>query len=77
MPRRFLPFATIFVSCALLAQQPPSPSPLPVSPPVQPELAAPAPDHSQESYVVEKYRNSYRFENDGTGRHEVYARIRV
>jgi tetratricopeptide (TPR) repeat protein len=77
MPRRFLPFATIFVICALLAQQPPSPSPLPVSPPVQPELAAPAPDHSQESYVVEKYRNSYRFENDGTGRHEVYARIRV
>src|SRR5215470_4999833 len=77
MPRLCLPFAIIFLGCALLAQQSPSPSPLPVTPPVKPELTAPAPDHSQESYVVEKYRNSYRFENDGTGRHEVYARIRV
>jgi tetratricopeptide (TPR) repeat protein len=34
-------------------------------------------DHSQEAYVVEKLRTSYRFENDGTGRREIYARIKV
>jgi tetratricopeptide (TPR) repeat protein len=34
-------------------------------------------DHSQESYVVEKLRTSFRFENDGTGRREIYARIKV
>src|SRR5439155_24575392 len=57
--------------------QTPSPNPLPVSPPVKPELVAPAPDHSLEAFVVEKLRYAYRFENDGTGRREVTARIKV
>jgi tetratricopeptide (TPR) repeat protein len=35
------------------------------------------PDYSQEAYVVEQLRTSYRFENDGTGRKEVTARIKV
>jgi tetratricopeptide (TPR) repeat protein/transglutaminase-like putative cysteine protease len=34
-------------------------------------------DYSQEAFVVEQLRSSYRFENDGTGRKETVARIRV
>ncbi len=34
-------------------------------------------DYSQEAFVVERYRSVYRFENDGTGRKETVARIRV
>jgi tetratricopeptide (TPR) repeat protein len=34
-------------------------------------------DYSQEAFVVEQYRSTYRFENDGTGRKETVARIRV
>jgi tetratricopeptide (TPR) repeat protein/transglutaminase-like putative cysteine protease len=39
--------------------------------------SAERPDYSQEAYVVESQRTVYRFENDGTGRKEVSARIRV
>jgi tetratricopeptide (TPR) repeat protein len=69
-------FGLLFLTCASLAQVP-APNPLP-APPAKPELATPVPvDHSQESYVVEKLRAAYRFENDGTGRREIYARIKV
>jgi tetratricopeptide (TPR) repeat protein len=34
-------------------------------------------DYSQEGFVVEQYRSHYRFEADGTGRKETFARIRV
>lgn len=34
-------------------------------------------DYSQEAFVVEQYRTTMRFENDGTGRKETIARIRV
>jgi len=34
-------------------------------------------DHSQEAFVIEELRNHYRFENDGTGKRETYARVRV
>ena len=34
-------------------------------------------DYAQEGFVVEKYRSRYRFESDGTGRKETFARIRV
>jgi len=55
--------------------QVPTPNPLP-GPPINP--AAPTViDHSQEAYVVEKLRTAFRFENDGTGRREVYAKIKV
>ena len=74
---RRLVFTLPLIACAVLAQTPPPPIPLPVAPPVKPELATPVPDHSQEAYVVERYKNAYRFENDGTGRHEVSARIKV
>ena len=36
-----------------------------------------AADYSQEAYVVESQRTVYRFENDGAGKKEVSARIRV
>lgn len=35
------------------------------------------PDYSQQAFVVEHFRQSDRFENDGTGREEHEARIRV
>lgn len=35
------------------------------------------PDYSRESYVIEEMRNTYTFENDGTGKHELYLRVRV
>src|SRR5258708_13245455 len=70
MLRRFVLFTLLF-STALLAQTPTTPSPS--APPLPPK----PPDRSQESYVVEKLRTTYRFENDGTGRREIYARIKV
>lgn len=76
MLRRFCLFAAILAAQALAAQAP-TPGQVP-PPPVQPPIVATAPaDHSQESYVIEKLKNSYRFENDGTGRREVYAKIKV
>ncbi len=38
---------------------------------------APAPDFSQEAFVIEQTRHLYRFENDGTGRHETYVRVKT
>src|SRR4051812_46463254 len=34
-------------------------------------------EYRDEGFVVEQLRNSYRFETDGTGKHELYAKIRV
>ncbi len=34
-------------------------------------------DYSQEAFVIEQLRSSYRFESDGTGRRDSIARIRV
>ncbi|HEY1660613.1 MAG TPA: DUF3857 domain-containing protein [Candidatus Sulfotelmatobacter sp.] len=39
--------------------------------------AKPQHDYSQEAYVIEQYRSIYHFENDGTGRRETIARVRV
>ena len=39
--------------------------------------AKPAADYSREAVVVERFLNASRFENDGTGRRELSARIRV
>src|ERR1700730_3442224 len=36
-----------------------------------------APDYSQQAFVVEKLRTSYRFEGDGTGSRELYIRIKI
>ncbi len=34
-------------------------------------------DYSQEAFVIEQYRSVYHFENDGTGKRETIARIKV
>jgi len=52
----------------------------PVAKATEPAVAKPQekkPDYSQESFVIEQLRSSYRFESDGTGRRESIARIRV
>lgn len=69
MFRRIFLFSVFAVVCA--AAQVPAPPAPPIA------SAAPPADHSQEAYVVEKLRTSYRFENDGTGRRESYARIKI
>src|SRR5271155_3624223 len=53
----------------------PTSQPKPADPAAKPD--APRHDYSQEAYVVEQFRSRYRFENDGTGRKETVARIRV
>ena len=47
----------------------------PAKPAAKPE--EPKHDYSQEAFVVEQLHSRYRFENDGTGRKETVARIRV
>jgi tetratricopeptide (TPR) repeat protein len=69
MLRRFSFPILISFACAAFSQVPP--------PPVPPAATQAAADHSQESFVIEKLRTTYRFENDGTGRREIYARIKV
>ena len=46
-------------------------------PTANPQTATDPKDYSGESYVAEKYQVRMRFENDGTGRREETARIRV
>src|SRR5271166_5157049 len=72
----------------LTGQQPPAKGAAQVPPPStqQPGAAqtqtglgqVPAPqDYSQEAYVVEHYLTSMRYENDGTGREQVDAKIKI
>ena len=65
----FIPVLTLLISLPLTIlqapQQPAAPKP------------SPAPDFSQEAFVIEQSRNVYRFENDGTGRHETYVRVKT
>jgi tetratricopeptide (TPR) repeat protein len=72
--RRFSFLPLLLVSTVLA--QVPAPNSIP-APPVNPAAPGLVVDHSQESYVVEKLRTSYHFENDGTGRREIYAKIKV
>jgi tetratricopeptide (TPR) repeat protein len=66
--RRAVLFPLLLASCLTFAQVPAPPStPIPDK----------VPDHSQESFVVEKLHTAYHFENDGTGRREVVARIKI
>ena len=37
----------------------------------------PSADYSQEAFVIEHYLESFRFENDGTGREQIDARIKI
>ena len=59
----------LFALCAVALAQKPEGKPS--------EKSAEKPDYAEESFVVEQIKTSYRFENDGTGRKELYARIKV
>jgi tetratricopeptide (TPR) repeat protein len=72
MLRRFALIPLLFVSIVFAQVPPPTPVPVPAGPSTSTVI-----DHSQEAYVVEKLHSTYRFENDGTGRRDVYARIKV
>lgn len=49
-----------------------------VNPPQAATAQAPTPpDYSQEAYVIEHYNQTMRFENDGTGRDQLDAQIRI
>src|SRR6476660_2859276 len=72
--RRFFLLPLLLVS-SLLAQVP-APNPVPVAP-VNPAGPPVVLGHSEEAYVVEKLRTSYRLENDGTGRRGFYVKIKV
>ncbi|MFI5111289.1 MAG: DUF3857 domain-containing protein [Terriglobales bacterium] len=65
---KLLAVLLLFTSAAVAQQLPAAPSST---------KAEDKADYSQEAYVVESQRTVYRFENDGTGRKEVTARIRV
>ena len=70
MLRRIVLLALLLAGLCSFAQVP-----APPAPPIPSATAAI--DHSQEAYIVEKFRTSYRFENDGTGKREFYARIKI
>ncbi len=72
--RRFFLLPLLLVS-TMLAQT--ARTQLSSPPPVNPVEPTVVLDHSQEAYVVEKMHTSFRFENDGTGRRDIYARIKV
>jgi tetratricopeptide (TPR) repeat protein len=82
-----IPFGHAVVVCILsvvsLSQQLPAPGAGPGNT-TAPSAGGPGtgqapapPDYSQQPFVVEHYRQSARFENDGTGREEQEAAIRV
>ena len=89
--RRFAVLAVLFSTCFGFAQQSPvtpdlnkttheAPAPqdeqakTPLAPPAAAEKAA---DYSQQAFVIDKFINRVRFENDGTSEREQIARIRV
>ena len=69
---RPLLFALLSTLCILSsAQIAPPPPPAPSS------SQDKAPDYSQEGFVIEKWHTTYTFQNDGTGKRELYARVKV
>src|SRR4051794_37550079 len=78
-------FLAILISClgavSAYSQQPPAPVPPNASAPAKSAADATAPaeshDYAQESFVIEKMNSTYRFEDDGRGRKEEGARVRI
>src|SRR3974390_1619785 len=59
----------LFLYCCLLAS--------PLLAQTSAPAAKPSADYSQEAFVTESYKESFRFENDGTGREQIDVRIKV
>jgi tetratricopeptide (TPR) repeat protein/transglutaminase-like putative cysteine protease len=77
---------TVPFSAAAQSDNAPTSAPAPAKPKAADSKAADAGaskpeetkhDYSQEAFVVEQYRSTYRFESDGTGTRKTDARIRV
>jgi tetratricopeptide (TPR) repeat protein/transglutaminase-like putative cysteine protease len=66
MRKIFLPFYSLCLFASLLTAQTKSPA-----------IAKATTDYSDQAFVTESYRESFRFENDGTGREQIDARIKV
>lgn len=64
-----------FVLCAAQKPQAPTPKVVPLTP-VAP-VATTLRDYAREGYVIEKYRTTFSFENDGSGKREVQVRVKV
>lgn len=52
-------------------------APIKDTPQAGPAQAPSAPDYSQQAFVIQHYKQSVRFENDGTGREELEAQIKI
>src|SRR5215469_4271190 len=68
--RRLSSLVLLILSVCALAQNKPSTA-------TQATEQAANKDYSDEGFVVEQLRNTYHFETNGTGKHELYAKIRV
>src|SRR5580700_12238911 len=64
-------------SSSIAAQQKDAATAAPQSVAKTAEKKSPPADFSQEPFVIEKYYATARFESDGTGEHDLTARIRV
>ena len=71
-----LPQAPVIPMPVIPGQETPQ-QPTVVSPPQTGAEQSTAPDYSQEAYVVEHYHQAMRFENDGTGRDQLDAQVRI
>ena len=60
----FIAWALLVAPSAFAGQAPPPPP-------------GPSTDYTQEAYVVEQSKTTWRFENDGTGRRDWYLRVKV
>ena len=67
----------VVLSSSVAAQQKDSAPAAPHSAAKAAEQKTPPADFSQEPFVIEEYYTTARFENDGTGEHDLTARIRV
>jgi hypothetical protein len=83
--RRFLALLVIGVSTLSIAQQSTTPTEsepaghiqMPGDGPSDSSTEVSKPDYSKEAFVVDRWQQRYRFENDGTGRSTVSFRVRV
>ena len=74
--RRFLALLVICISTVSIAQQSTTPTEneptghiqMPGDSPSDSSTEVSKPDYSKEAFVVERWHQRYRFENDGTGR---------